>query len=62
MTDDEGEQRTSDRVDLKHDKKVIQQLEEVRDRRKYLDKVEKQEMYTSVRMYNMWGLYQVESS
>ena len=34
MTKEEGERRTSDRVDLKHDKEVIQQVEEVRERRK----------------------------
>ena len=34
MTNEEGERRTSNRVDLKHDKEVIQQVEEVKDRRK----------------------------
>ena len=34
MTDDEGERRTSDRVDLKHYEEVIHHVEEVRDRRK----------------------------
>ena len=34
MTDEDGERRTTDQVDLKHDEEVIQDMEEVRDRRK----------------------------
>ena len=47
---EEGEQRTSDEADLKHDKEVMQYVKEVRDR------------WKEVQVLNMWGLNQVESS
>ena len=40
MTEEEGERRTSDRVDLKHDKEVFQHMKEARDRQKEVDTVE----------------------
>ena len=40
MTDEEGKRRTSDQVDLKHNKEVMQQVEEVKDRRKEVDIVD----------------------
>ena len=40
MTKEEGERWSSDRVNLKRDKEMIQQAEEVRDRRKEVDTVD----------------------
>ena len=47
---EEGERRTSEQADLKDNKEVMQSVEEGKGRRK------------EVRVLNMWGLNQVESS